>query len=80
MKDPVIAADGYSYEREAIESWIATKNRSSPMTNLPSQTTLLTQNRTLKMAIVRWRTSQLERGMQGCLLHPFQSKDGLSLG
>ncbi|KAM9398073.1 WD repeat, SAM and U-box domain-containing protein 1-like isoform 1-T1 [Salvelinus alpinus] len=58
MKDPVIAADGYSYEREAIESWIATKNRSSPMTNLPLQTTLLTPNRTLKMAIGRWRTSQ----------------------
>uniref|UniRef100_A0AAY5L6F4 WD repeat, SAM and U-box domain-containing protein 1 n=1 Tax=Esox lucius TaxID=8010 RepID=A0AAY5L6F4_ESOLU len=58
MMDPVIAADGYSYERAAIESWIATKNRSSPMTNLPLQTTLLTPNRTLKMAIGRWRTSQ----------------------
>ncbi|XP_030637031.1 WD repeat, SAM and U-box domain-containing protein 1 [Chanos chanos] len=54
MKDPVIAADGYSYEREAIESWINTKSRSSPMTNLPLQTTLLTPNRTLKMAICRW--------------------------
>ncbi|KAL1021877.1 hypothetical protein UPYG_G00019200 [Umbra pygmaea] len=58
MVDPVIAADGYSYEREAIQSWIATKNRSSPMTNLPLQTTLLTPNRTLKMAIGRWKTSQ----------------------
>ncbi|XP_063068591.1 WD repeat, SAM and U-box domain-containing protein 1 isoform X2 [Engraulis encrasicolus] len=57
MKDPVIAADGYSYEREAIESWIRTKNRSSPMTNLPLQTTLLTPNHTLKMAISRWKTS-----------------------
>uniref|UniRef100_W5KAU8 WD repeat, SAM and U-box domain-containing protein 1 n=1 Tax=Astyanax mexicanus TaxID=7994 RepID=W5KAU8_ASTMX len=58
MKDPVIAADGYSYEREAIESWINTKTRSSPMTNLPLQTTLLTPNRTLKMAICRWTSSQ----------------------
>ncbi|XP_067352209.1 WD repeat, SAM and U-box domain-containing protein 1 isoform X2 [Channa argus] len=58
MKDPVIAADGYSYEREAIESWINTKNRSSPMTNLPLLTTLLTPNHTLKMAIGRWKTSQ----------------------
>uniref|UniRef100_A0A3Q3K056 WD repeat, SAM and U-box domain-containing protein 1 n=1 Tax=Monopterus albus TaxID=43700 RepID=A0A3Q3K056_MONAL len=57
MKEPVIAADGYSYEREAIESWINTKNRSSPMTNLPLLTTLLTPNHTLKMAIGRWRTS-----------------------
>ncbi|XP_059208038.1 WD repeat, SAM and U-box domain-containing protein 1 [Centropristis striata] len=57
MKEPVIAADGYSYERDAIESWINTKNRSSPMTNLPLLTTLLTPNHTLKMAIGRWRTS-----------------------
>lgn len=57
MKDPVIAADGYSYEREAIESWINTKNRSSPMTNLPLLTTLLTPNYTLKMAIGRWKTT-----------------------
>ncbi|XP_029935885.1 WD repeat, SAM and U-box domain-containing protein 1 [Myripristis murdjan] len=57
MKEPVIAADGYSYEREAIESWINTKNRSSPMTNLPLLTTLLTPNYTLKMAIGRWKTS-----------------------
>lgn len=51
-------ADGYSYEREAIESWINTKSRTSPMTNLPLQTTLLTPNRTLKMAIFRWTTCQ----------------------
>uniref|UniRef100_A0A3P8WJI7 WD repeat, SAM and U-box domain-containing protein 1 n=1 Tax=Cynoglossus semilaevis TaxID=244447 RepID=A0A3P8WJI7_CYNSE len=57
MKEPVIAADGYSYERSAIESWINTKNRSSPMTNLPLLTTLLTPNHTLKMAIGRWKTS-----------------------
>uniref|UniRef100_A0A3P9Q9J7 WD repeat, SAM and U-box domain-containing protein 1 n=1 Tax=Poecilia reticulata TaxID=8081 RepID=A0A3P9Q9J7_POERE len=58
MREPVIAADGYSYEREAIENWIHTKNRSSPMTNLPLLTTLLTPNHTLKMAISRWKTSQ----------------------
>ncbi|XP_071379119.1 WD repeat, SAM and U-box domain-containing protein 1-like [Centroberyx affinis] len=58
MKDPVIAADGYSYEREAIESWIRAKNKSSPMTNLPLQTTLVTPNRSLKMAIARWKSSQ----------------------
>ncbi|KAM6985022.1 WD repeat, SAM and U-box domain-containing protein 1 [Aplochiton taeniatus] len=58
MRDPVIAADGYSYEREAIESWISAKNRSSPMTNLPLQTTMVTPNRSLKMAIGRWKSSQ----------------------
>ncbi|XP_074550386.1 WD repeat, SAM and U-box domain-containing protein 1-like [Halichoeres trimaculatus] len=58
MKDPVIAADGYSYERDSIESWIRGKNKTSPMTNLPLQTTLLTPNRSLKMAITRWQSSQ----------------------
>ncbi|XP_061669915.1 WD repeat, SAM and U-box domain-containing protein 1 isoform X2 [Syngnathoides biaculeatus] len=57
MREPVLAADGYSYEKEAIVMWISTKNRSSPMTNLPLLTTLLTPNHTLKMAIARWRTT-----------------------
>ncbi|MGH0143236.1 UNVERIFIED_CONTAM: hypothetical protein FKN15_014045 [Acipenser sinensis] len=58
MKDPVIASDGYSYEREAIESWIHTKKHSSPMTNLPLKSVLLTPNRTLKMAISSWKNCQ----------------------
>lgn len=48
------STDGYSYEREAIESWISAKNRSSPMTNLPLPTTLIMPNRSLKTAIGRW--------------------------
>lgn len=58
MSDPVIAADGYSYERESIQSWIRGKTKTSPMTNLPLLTTLLTPNRSLKMAIARWKSSQ----------------------
>ncbi|NXG44649.1 WSDU1 protein, partial [Psilopogon haemacephalus] len=58
MKDPVIAADGYSYEREAMENWITNKRRSSPMTNLPLPSLMLTPNRTLKMAISRWLETQ----------------------
>ncbi|XP_061924784.1 WD repeat, SAM and U-box domain-containing protein 1-like [Entelurus aequoreus] len=59
MKDPVIAADGFSYERESMESWLRGKKRSSPMTNLLLKTTLLTPNRALKMAISRWKRAQL---------------------
>ncbi|XP_055456568.1 WD repeat, SAM and U-box domain-containing protein 1 isoform X5 [Psammomys obesus] len=54
MKDPVIASDGYSYEREAMENWIHKKKRTSPMTNLVLPSLVLTPNRTLKMAINRW--------------------------
>lgn len=32
MKDPVIASDGHSYERKAIEEWFQ-KNDRSPLTN-----------------------------------------------
>ncbi|XP_075385805.1 WD repeat, SAM and U-box domain-containing protein 1 isoform X1 [Tenrec ecaudatus] len=54
MKDPVIASDGYSYEKEAMENWIGKKKRTSPMTNLTLPSVVLTPNRTLKMAINRW--------------------------
>uniref|UniRef100_A0A8D1LB51 WD repeat, SAM and U-box domain-containing protein 1 n=1 Tax=Sus scrofa TaxID=9823 RepID=A0A8D1LB51_PIG len=54
MKDPVIASDGYSYEKEAMENWISKKKRTSPMTNLVLPSVVLTPNRTLKMAIERW--------------------------
>uniref|UniRef100_A0A2K6MQS7 WD repeat, SAM and U-box domain-containing protein 1 n=2 Tax=Rhinopithecus TaxID=542827 RepID=A0A2K6MQS7_RHIBE len=54
MKDPVIASDGYSYEKEAIENWISKKKRTSPMTNLVLPSVVLIPNRTLKMAINRW--------------------------
>ncbi|XP_078408356.1 WD repeat, SAM and U-box domain-containing protein 1 isoform X2 [Cetorhinus maximus] len=69
MTDPVIASDGYSYEREAIESWINTKKRTSPMTNKPLESSLITPNRTLKMAIDRWIEAQQVLQMpanQGC--------------
>ncbi|XP_027624245.1 WD repeat, SAM and U-box domain-containing protein 1 isoform X2 [Tupaia chinensis] len=58
MKDPVIAADGYSYEKEAMENWISKKKRTSPMTNLVLPSVVLTPNRTLKMAIDRWLETQ----------------------
>lgn len=32
MKDPVVASDGYNYERKAIRRWFR-KKRTSPMTN-----------------------------------------------
>lgn len=33
--DPVIAADGYTYEREAFEAWLAAGHRHSPVTSCP---------------------------------------------
>lgn len=51
MHDPVIAADGYTYERTAIESWLSTGRRTSPMTNGLLKHNRLTPNNTLKSLI-----------------------------
>ena len=34
MSDPVVAADGRTYERSAIEDWLSTGKQTSPLTNL----------------------------------------------
>eukprot|EP01121_Diplochlamys_sp_Union-15-3_P017136 TRINITY_DN5973_c0_g1_i1.p1 TRINITY_DN5973_c0_g1~~TRINITY_DN5973_c0_g1_i1.p1 ORF type:complete len:193 (+),score=29.58 TRINITY_DN5973_c0_g1_i1:84-581(+) len=50
MKDPVIAADGFSYERMAIEDWLK-KSNTSPMTNLPLENKNLIPNLALRKII-----------------------------
>ncbi|XP_064612039.1 WD repeat, SAM and U-box domain-containing protein 1-like [Liolophura sinensis] len=53
MRDPVIAADGYTYEKSAIESWVKSGKSRSPMTNAVLASYMLTPNRSLKMLIQR---------------------------
>src|ERR1700722_10475272 len=50
MEDPVIAADGHSYERAAIEKWFRVKPflTNSPLTNLPLTNYHLQENTALK--------------------------------
>lgn len=57
MIDPVFAADGYTYEREAIAGWIEYHN-TSPMTNLHLAHTGLTPNLALRSAIRDWQDKQ----------------------
>lgn len=40
MVDAVIAEDGHTYSRAAIQGWFATGARTSPMTNLAIGTSL----------------------------------------
>nr|XP_043633966.1 U-box domain-containing protein 35-like [Erigeron canadensis]XP_043633967.1 U-box domain-containing protein 35-like [Erigeron canadensis] len=54
MIDPCVAADGYTYDRRAIEKWFE-ENDSSPMTNLPLTSKSLTPNYTLFSAIMEWK-------------------------
>ncbi|KAK1300014.1 putative U-box domain-containing protein 50 [Acorus calamus] len=54
MKNPYIAADGFSYEEEAIEEWLHSGHETSPMTNLRLKHKDLTPNHTLRSLINDW--------------------------
>lgn len=53
MVDPVICADGQTYERSQIEEWLRTNN-TSPKTNLPLRNKVLVPNMALKAAIAAY--------------------------
>eukprot|EP00199_Chlamydomonas_sp_CCMP681_P000709 CAMPEP_0119106372 /NCGR_PEP_ID=MMETSP1180-20130426/4076_1 /TAXON_ID=3052 ORGANISM="Chlamydomonas cf sp, Strain CCMP681" /NCGR_SAMPLE_ID=MMETSP1180 /ASSEMBLY_ACC=CAM_ASM_000741 /LENGTH=475 /DNA_ID=CAMNT_0007091691 /DNA_START=54 /DNA_END=1482 /DNA_ORIENTATION=- len=59
MVDPVIAADGYSYERSAIEKWLATHN-TSPLSNQPLPHKNLTTNNALRSTIMEYKNGDNE--------------------
>ncbi|RHX99082.1 hypothetical protein DYB25_004152 [Aphanomyces astaci] len=51
MDDPVVACDGYSYDRSAIESWLE-NHSTSPVTNNQLATKDLLPNHSLRQAIL----------------------------
>ncbi|XP_078169067.1 U-box domain-containing protein 57-like [Carex rostrata] len=57
MKDPCIAADGFTYDAEAIKQWLSTGHNTSPMTNLSLPHHDLIPNRVLRSAIHEWLQS-----------------------
>ena len=66
MVDPVIAGDGFSYERAAIEEWIARGSSCSPMTGA-----LLPHCRLLPNFALRSAASILKQLQTGpARLHP----------
>eukprot|EP00961_Rhodomonas_salina_P164528 2216687-Rhodomonas_salina.1 len=76
MRDPVIAADGFTYERSAIETWFASCRR-SPSTNNDLPNTKLIPNRILKQiiedsteidfeAVIRPATAAAEQKTSSC--------------
>lgn len=54
MKDPHVAADGHSYEREAIGEWLRMGRDTSPMTNSQLKHTILVPNHSLRRLIQDW--------------------------
>ncbi|GAB4844492.1 hypothetical protein Ancab_037870 [Ancistrocladus abbreviatus] len=54
MQDPHIAADGFTYEAEALKGWLDSGHHTSPMTNLTLTHQNLVPNRALRSAIQEW--------------------------
>lgn len=55
MKDPLIAADGFTYEADAIRGWFGSGHDTSPMTNLKLEHCNLVPNYALLNAIQEWQ-------------------------
>uniref|UniRef100_A0A2N9ECU7 Uncharacterized protein n=2 Tax=Fagus sylvatica TaxID=28930 RepID=A0A2N9ECU7_FAGSY len=54
MHDPQVAADGFTYEGEALRGWLENGHDTSPMTNLKLSHSHLTPNNALRLAIQDW--------------------------
>jgi len=57
MEDPVLANDGYTYERIAIMQYVVNEGK-SPMTRQEMNEAQLMPNRALKSIIEKWRTEE----------------------
>lgn len=55
MTDPHIAADGFTYEEDAIRGWLKSGHDTSPMTNLKLAHCNLVPNYALHNAIQEWQ-------------------------
>jgi len=60
MVDPVVTADGHSFEREAINDWFGRGHMKSPMTGAPLPNAELVPNHALRSAISEYM-EELER-------------------
>ncbi|PON44186.1 Mitogen-activated protein kinase kinase kinase [Trema orientale] len=58
MEEPQIAADGFTYEAEAIRGWLHSGHDTSPMTNLKLEHLNLVPNYALQNAIQEWQLQE----------------------
>lgn len=72
MKDPVVAADGHSYEREAIQQWFTTSDI-SPMTGMHMPTTQVFPNFTLRQLSEEVQAAEARRKLAKRRRHRRQS-------
>ncbi|CAN1308876.1 U-box domain-containing protein 33 [Linum perenne] len=58
MRNPHVAADGFTYEAEALRGWLDSGLDTSPMTNMKLEHKNLVPNRALRSAIQEWLQHQ----------------------
>ena len=59
MRCPVVAADGFTYERKAIVRWLLTKNK-SPLSGKPMSDQSLRPNKNIKSLVDTFRLTKPE--------------------
>lgn len=60
MEDPVVCADGHTYERAAIEAWLQS-HLTSPTTNLPLSVKMLFPNHAIRTSIMEWCAARMKK-------------------
>ena len=63
FRDPVVAEDGHTYEREAITKWIS-EHGTSPLTREPLTVEALRPNRTLKKSVNEFESASRSKKYQ----------------
>ncbi|KAK4340223.1 hypothetical protein RND71_041685 [Anisodus tanguticus] len=64
MRDPVTVCTGQTYDRQSIESWVATGNTTCPVTRLPLSDFTLIPNHTLRRLIQEWCVANRAFGVE----------------
>ncbi|CAH9081824.1 unnamed protein product [Cuscuta europaea] len=64
MQDPVTVCTGQTYDRESIESWVATGNTTCPVTRAPLKDFNLIPNHTLRRLIQEWCVANRAYGVE----------------
>ncbi len=54
FKDPVVAADGFTYSRAAIGKWLEDGHDTSPMNNLPLDHKYVCPNMAVRREALEW--------------------------
>ena len=62
MREPAVAADGFVYEKDAIQYWLL-HHPTSPVTNLALDNTDVTVCHTMRTLIADWPVFEHERLM-----------------